>query len=62
MGIWAGGLMAIGLIVLPAIVDRVDDFQSAPVYVWIGFVGWLGIFILYPVWAIWFGRGRPGDA
>jgi hypothetical protein len=59
LGVMAGGLMAIGLIVLPAIVARVDDFDTAPAYVWLGFIGWLGIFALYPVWAIWFGRGRP---
>ena len=59
LGVMAGGLMAIGLIVLPAIVTRVDDFDTAPAYVWLGFIGWLGIFVLYPVWAIWFGRGRP---
>ncbi len=58
LGVVAGGLMAIGLIVLPAIVARVDDLDTAPAYVWFGFIGWLGIFVLYPVWAIWFGRGR----
>jgi hypothetical protein len=57
LGVVAGGLMAIGLIVLPAIVARVDDFDTAPAYVWLGFIGWLAIFVLYPVWAIWFGRG-----
>ena len=62
LGVGAGGLMAIGLIVLPAIVARVDDFDTAPAYVWRGSIGWLGIFVLYPVWAIWFGRGRASAA
>jgi hypothetical protein len=62
LGVVAGGLMAIGLIVLPAIVTRVDDFDTAPAYVWVGFIGWLGIFVAYPIWAIWFGRGRASPA
>jgi hypothetical protein len=62
LGVVAGGLMAIGLIVLPAIVARVDDFDTAPAYVWVGFIGWLGIFVAYPIWAIWFGRGRASVA
>jgi hypothetical protein len=56
LGISAGVVMALGVIVLPAIVARVDDFQTAPAYVWVGFIGWLGIFVLYPIWAIGFGR------
>ena len=34
--------------------------------IWLGFVGWLGIFFLYPIWSIWFGnalrRGRTNPA
>jgi hypothetical protein len=32
------------------------DANTAPGWIWIGFTGWLGIFILYPAWAIWLGR------
>jgi hypothetical protein len=28
---------------------------TAPGWVWIGFLGWLGIFVVYPAWAIWMG-------
>jgi hypothetical protein len=58
LGVIAGALMAIGLVTLPAIVTGVDDADTAPGYVWLGFVGWLGIFLLYPIWAIGFGRDR----
>jgi hypothetical protein len=58
LGVVAGGLMAVGLVVLPAIVAHIDDADTAPGYVWLGFIGWLGIFVLYPVWGIWFGRWR----
>jgi hypothetical protein len=52
--------MAIGVIVLPAVVTGVDNAETAPAYVWLGFVGWIGIFLAYPVWAIWFGRRQAG--
>ena len=58
LGIVTGAVMTIGLVVLPAIVAGVDDAGTAPVYVWLGFIGWLGIFVLYPIWGIWFGRSR----
>ena len=34
-----------------------DDANSAPGWVWVGFLGWLGIFFLFPVWTIWVGMG-----
>ena len=47
--------MALGVMQVPAIVLRLDDMATAPAWVWIGFLGWLGIYILYPAWAIWLG-------
>jgi hypothetical protein len=37
---------------------------SVPGWLWLAFIGWLGIFVLYPIWAIWLGRalGRDGVA
>ena len=55
LGIVAGSLMALGIVVLPAIAQGVDDFATAPGWVWLGFTGWLGIYVVYPVWAIWTG-------
>ena len=55
LGIGAGVVMAIGVVVVPGIAMGLDDMDTAPVWVWIGFIGWLGIFFLYPIWSIWFG-------
>lgn len=29
---------------------------TAPAWIWLGYLGWFGIYLLYPAWAIWFGR------
>jgi hypothetical protein len=66
-GIAAGTMMAAGLITLPGILMRVDDMVAAPGWLWIGFLGWLGIYVMYPLWSIWLGgallqqRRRTGD-
>jgi hypothetical protein len=31
----------------------IDDMATAPGWAWIGLIGWLGIFVVYPAWAIW---------
>ena len=53
LGIAAGALMALGVAAAPGIVLGLDDMAAAPAWVWIGLVGWLGIFVAYPAWAIW---------
>lgn len=55
LGYATGILLIIGLIVAPGIVMGLDDMDSAPWWVWVGFVGWLGIFVLLPIWSIWLG-------
>ncbi len=55
LGIVAGSLMALGIVVVPAIAQGVDDFATAPGWVWLGFTGWLGIYVVYPAWAVWAG-------
>ena len=55
LGLATGSLLIIGLVVAPGIIMGVDDMGSAPWWVWLGFVGWFGIFILLPMWSIWFG-------
>jgi hypothetical protein len=52
LGVLTGGMMALGVVVLPGIVLRIDDMETAPWWVWLGFIGWLGIYVLYPMWAI----------
>ncbi|MDF2734729.1 MAG: hypothetical protein K0S97_1352 [Chloroflexota bacterium] len=56
LGTAAGALMALGVAAVPGILLRLDDMGAAPGWVWIGLVGWLGIFVVYPAWAIWLAR------
>ncbi len=62
IGTAAGALMALGIVAAPGIYLRLDDMGAAPGWVWIGLVGWLGIFVVYPAWAIWLGRVETGLA
>jgi hypothetical protein len=55
LGLIAGSVMAIGFVLIPGVGLRLDDAATAPGWVWIGFVGWLGVVLLYPLWSIWFG-------
>lgn len=52
----AGALMVVGAASAPGILLRLDDMATAPGWIWIGMVGWLGIFVLYPIWALMSGR------
>ena len=58
--------MAVGVVLAPGIPLRLDDMETAPAWVWIGFVSWLGTYVVYPAWAIWMGlaetsTGPPAD-
>lgn len=55
LGVAAGGLMAVGVVSAPGIPLGLDDMTTAPAWAWIGFLGWLGIYVVYPSWAIWMG-------
>jgi hypothetical protein len=48
--------MVVGFVNIPGIVLGIDDIEAAPIWVQVGYVSWLGTFVLYPVWAIWFAR------
>lgn len=61
LGVAAGGLMALGVLQSPGIVLRLDDMATAPGWIWIGSLGWLGTFVAYPAWAIWMGAAQPGS-
>ena len=62
LGLAAGALMALGVVALPGIAQRLDDMAAAPAWLWIAFLGWLGIFVVYPAWAIWLGaRGASAQ-
>ncbi len=55
-GIVAGAFMAIGLLGIPGIFAGIDSMESMPWYLYVAFFGWLGTYILYPIWTIWLGR------
>jgi hypothetical protein len=55
-GLVAGAFMAVGLIGIPGIFTGIDSMESMPWYLYIAFFGWLGTYLLYPIWAIWLGR------
>lgn len=54
-GLAAGLLMALGAVSAPGILLRLDDMATAPAWVYIGSLGWLGTYIVYPAWALWLG-------
>ena len=55
-GLVVGAFMAVGLIGIPGIFNGIDSIESMPWYLYIAFFGWLGTYILYPIWTIWLGR------
>jgi len=55
-GIVVGAFMAIGLLGVPGIFAGIDSMESMPWYLYVAFFGWLGTYILYPIWTIWLGR------
>ncbi len=56
LGKLAGAVMALGIISIAGAVMGLDDMGAAPVWVHVGGISWLGTYILFPVWSIWFGR------
>ncbi|CAG1007038.1 hypothetical protein ANAEL_03485 [Anaerolineales bacterium] len=55
-GIVTGAFMAMGFLGIPGILARVDTMESLPWYLGVGYFGFLGTYVLYPIWTIWFGR------
>jgi hypothetical protein len=55
-GIIADGFMVMGFLGIPGILDRVDTMESMPWYLGAAYLGFLGTYVLYPIWTIWFGR------
>ena len=55
-GIVVGAFMVVGLIGIPGIFTGIDSMESMPWYLYIAFFGYLGTYILYPIWTIWLGR------
>jgi hypothetical protein len=57
LGLIAGAIMALGLLTIPAIINRIDEWDLGPWYVnYIGQLGSIGYLLLYPLWCILVGR------
>lgn len=57
LGLISGLVMALGLLTIPAIINRIDAWEAGPWYVnYVGQLGSLGYLLLYPVWCILVGR------
>jgi len=57
LGLISGIIMALGLLTIPAIINRIDEWELGPWYVnYIGQLGSLGYLLLYPLWCILVGR------
>jgi len=54
-GLVVGAFMAVGLIGIPGIFAGIDSMDM-PWYLYVAFFGYLGTYILYPIWTIWLGR------
>jgi len=54
-GLITGLVMAVGLVALLGILNKVDTMEALPVYLNISYVGYLGD-ILFPIWSIWLAR------
>jgi hypothetical protein len=55
-GIVVGSFMTFGLLGIPGILTRIDTMESLPWYLGASYLGFLGTYVLYPIWAIWLGR------
>jgi hypothetical protein len=55
-GLVVGIIMALGLFSIPGILTGVDSMDSLPWYLLAGFLGFIGTYLLYPIWTIWFGQ------
>jgi hypothetical protein len=62
LGVLAGAVMAVGLVDAPGVVMGVDDTNTAPWWILAGLLGWLGTYLLFPIWSIWFGRATTRSA
>ena len=64
---WPGGLRLLGRIAavltvigaiaaVPALFSAADDFDTLPPMLWLFSLGWLGVYVLLPVWSYRLGR------
>lgn len=49
-------MVAGGVLAVPGAVTGIDSFDAVPPWAWPFALGWLGIYLLYPIWSVSFGR------
>lgn len=52
LGLASGGLMTLGVLTLPDLLARSDAWEDLHWYGVVGFLGWLGLYVGYPVWCL----------
>ena len=56
LGIVTGVAMATGILSVTGILSNIDSMEALPWYLNVSYLAFLGIYILYPIWGIWFGQ------
>jgi hypothetical protein len=62
LGAASGTLMMLGILSVPDVLARVDTWEGLHWYGMAGFVGWLGLYLGYPVWCALLSRTLVSDA
>jgi hypothetical protein len=58
LGLAAGGLMLAGIIGIAGVAMGIDTAEATPWWLWLYGIGWLGTYVVYPVWCLMV--ARPG--
>ena len=58
--VMAAAMVIGGVVAVPGALMGIDQFSRVPPWLWLYGVGWLGTYVLYPVWSLWFGRRLIG--
>jgi hypothetical protein len=61
LGVTAGALLLLGVVAAPGIVRGLDDSTTAPGWAWFSMTAWLGIYVVFPAWAISLARLASSD-
>jgi hypothetical protein len=57
LGLIAGMIMALGVLTIPGIIQRIDAWEAGPWYInYVGQLGSIGYLLLYPIWCVLVGR------
>jgi len=60
LGRATGRLFLVSLLAAIPAAMRLDDMDTVPAWAWAPMVGWIGVYLTYPVWAITLGRRLRG--